>query len=497
MGKPTGFIEYDREVATDIAPRSRIKNWDEFHEHMPEEKLKVQGARCMDCGIPFCHTGKLLSGMASGCPVNNLIPEWNDLVYRGLWREALDRLHKTNNFPEFTGRVCPAPCEGSCTLGIIEPAVAIKTIEAAIIDKGFEEGWVVPEPPEVRTNRKVAVVGSGPAGLACAAQLNKVGHHVTVFERADRIGGLLQYGIPNMKLDKLKVVDRRVKILEDEGIVFKTGVEIGKNITADQLKKDFDAVVICTGATKPRDLPIPGRELSGVHYAMEFLTENTRFLRLHGSPNGNRPPVDAIGKNVIVIGGGDTGTDCVGTSLRHGCKSVTQLEILPKPPLTRAANNPWPEWPKVYKMDYGQEEAAAIQGEDPRKYEVTAKRFVNGSNGEVTGIEIVNIEWAKNEQGQFVPKDVEGTLRIVPADLVLLAMGFVGPEQPLLESFGVERDPRGNAKAEHEKYTTNIPNVFAAGDCRRGQSLVVWAINEGRGAAREVDRHLMGSTQLP
>ncbi|MFM8363849.1 MAG: glutamate synthase subunit beta, partial [Verrucomicrobiota bacterium] len=320
---------------------------------------------------------------------------------------------------------------------------------------------------------------------------------VTVFERADRIGGLLQYGIPNMKLDKQKVVDRRIKILEEEGIVFKTGVEIGKHITADQLKKDFDAVVICTGATKPRDLPIPGRELSGVHFAMEFLTENTRFLRVHGSPNGNRPPIDAIGKNVIVIGGGDTGTDCVGTSLRHGCKSVTQLEILPKPPLTRAANNPWPEWPKVYKMDYGQEEAAAIQGEDPRKYEVTAKRFVAGPNGEVTGIEIVNIEWHKNDQGQFVPKDVEGTLRVVPADLVLLAMGFLGPEQPLLESFGVERDPRGNAKAEHEKYTTNVPNVFAAGDCRRGQSLVVWAINEGRGAAREVDRHLMGSTQLP
>ena len=497
MGKPTGFIEYDREVATDITPRQRLKNWDEFHEHMPEEKLKIQGSRCMDCGIPFCHTGKMISGMASGCPVNNLIPEWNDLVYRGLWREALDRLHKTNNFPEFTGRVCPAPCEGSCTLGIIEPPVAIKTIEAAIIDKGFEEGWVVPQPPEVRTNRKVAVVGSGPAGLACAAQLNKAGHHVTVLERADRIGGLLQYGIPNMKLDKQKVVDRRVKILEDEGIVFKTGVEVGKNLPAEKLVSDFDAVVLCTGATKPRDLPIPGRESSGVHFAMEFLTENTRFLRVHGSPNGVRPPIDAIGKNVVVIGGGDTGTDCVGTSLRHGCKSVTQLEILPKPPLARAADNPWPEWPKIYKMDYGQEEAAAVQGEDPRKYEVTAKRFVTGSNGEVTGIEIVNIEWAKNEQGQFVPKDVEGSLRVVPADLVLLAMGFLGPEQPLLEALGLERDARSNAKAEHEKYTTNIPKVFAAGDCRRGQSLVVWAINEGRGAAREVDRFLMGSTQLP
>jgi len=497
MGKPSGFMDYHREVAADAAPTERIANWNEFHLHMPEERLRTQGARCMDCGIPFCHTGKLISGMASGCPVNNLIPEWNDLVYRGLWREALDRLHKTNNFPEFTGRVCPAPCEGSCTLGIIEPPVAIKTIECAIVDKGWEEGWIKPNPPEVRTGKHVAVVGSGPAGLACADQLNKAGHTVTVFERADRIGGLLLYGIPNMKLDKSEVVERRVRLMEAEGITFKTGVNVGANLDAERLLADFAAVVLCTGATKPRDLPIPGREIPGVHFAMEFLTENTRFLLDHGAPNGIRPPIDAAGKNVVVIGGGDTGTDCVGTSLRHGCASVTQLEILPKPPLERAKDNPWPEWPKVYKMDYGQEEAAAKQGQDPRQYEVTAKKFITGPDGNLAGVEIVNIRWEKDAQGRFAPRDIEGTLRVIPAELVLLAMGFLGPEDPVLTALNVERDARSNAKAEHEKYTTNVANVFAAGDCRRGQSLVVWAINEGRGAAREVDRFLMGSSQLP
>ena len=497
MGKATGFKDYPRQVAADIAPLDRLSNWDEFHIHMPEEGLRTQGARCMDCGIPFCHTGKLISGMASGCPINNLIPEWNDLVYRGLWREALDRLHKTNNFPEFTGRVCPAPCEGSCTLGIINPPVAIKTIECAIVDKGWEEGWIKPSPPDVRTGKNVAVVGSGPAGLACADQLNKAGHTVTVFERADRVGGLLLYGIPNMKLDKSEVVGRRIRLMEAEGVTFKTGVEVGKNLAAERLTSDFDAVVLCTGATKPRDLPIPGRELAGVHFAMEFLTGNTRFLLDHGAPNGQRPSIDALGKDVVVIGGGDTGTDCVGTSLRHGCASVTQLEILPKPPLERAPGNPWPEWPKVYKMDYGQEEAAAKQGQDPRQYEVTAKRFIAGADGRLAGVEVVGIRWEKDAQGRFVPCDVEGTTRVIPAGLVLLAMGFLGPEDQLLEALAIERDPRSNAKAEHEQYTTNIPNVFAAGDCRRGQSLVVWAINEGRGAAREVDRFLMGSTQLP
>ena len=498
MGKPTGFMEVDRVTDPETAPLERIKNWREFKIHSDEKQQRAQGSRCMDCGTPFCHTGHMVSGMASGCPVNNLIPEWNDLIFRGRWKEALHRLHKTNNFPEFTGRVCPAPCEGSCVLSIIEPAVTIKNNECAIIDRGWQEGWVTARIPSMRTGKKIAIVGSGPAGLACADQLNQAGHSVTVFEREDRIGGLLMYGIPNMKLDKELVVQRRVNLMAEEGIVFKTGIFIGKDSewTAERLRKDFDSVVLCCGATDGRDLSIEGRDANGVYLAMEFLTTNTRY-QLDHKFDGTNPALNATGKDVVVIGGGDTGTDCVGTSLRHGCKSVIQLEIMPQPPEKRAANNPWPEWPKVYKMDYGQEEAAAVQGEDPRKYEVTAKRFVNGSNGEVTGIEIVNIQWAKNEQGQFVPKDVEGTLRIVPADLVLLAMGFVGPEQPLLESFGVERDPRGNAKAEHEKYTTNIPNVFAAGDCRRGQSLVVWAINEGRGAAREVDRHLMGSTQLP
>jgi glutamate synthase (NADPH/NADH) small chain len=497
MGKPTGFTEYDRELPTDVAPAERIGGWQEFHLHMSEDRLRIQGARCMDCGVPFCHTGTLLNGMASGCPINNLIPEWNDLVYRGLWREALDRLHKTNNFPEFTGRVCPAPCEGSCVLGIIEPPVTIKNIECAIVDKGWAEGWIVPSPPATRTGRKVAVVGSGPAGLACADQLNKAGHWVTVFEREDRAGGLLVYGIPNMKLDKREVVERRLELMRAEGVAFRTGVAVGRDIPATTLVEEFDAVVVCTGATKPRDLGIPGRELQGVRFAMEFLTENTRFLLSHGPPNGGKPAITAAGKHVVVIGGGDTGTDCVGTSLRHRCASVTQLEILPKPPLERAPNNPWPEWPKVYRMDYGQEEAAAVQGSDPRQYEVTAKRFLDDGQGQVCGVEIVDIQWEADASGRFMPTEIEGTLRTIPADLVLLAMGFLGPEAQLLESLGVKQDARGNAEAAFEQFTTAAEKVFAAGDCRRGQSLVVWAIREGRGAAREVDRFLMGSTQLP
>jgi glutamate synthase (NADPH/NADH) small chain len=478
MGKPTGFLEYLRDPGADRAPLERVKDWKEFHLHREDQELQTQGARCMDCGTPFCHTGQLISGMASGCPVNNLIPEWNDLVYKKQWREALDRLHKTNNFPEFTGRVCPAPCEGSCVLGVIEPPVTIKSIECAIVDKGWEEGWIVPQPPASRTGKKVAVVGSGPAGLAAAAQLNSAGHLVTVFERADRIGGLLMYGIPNMKLDKQEVVQRRV------------------NFPAEKLRTDFDAVVLCTGATLPRDLPIPGRDLAGVHFAMEFLHKNTKFLLDSGITDASRPPIDSRGLDVIVIGGGDTGTDCVGTSMRHGCKSLVQLEILAKPPLDRAANNPWPEWPKVYKMDYGQEETAAKFGADPRQYLVTATKFV-GDNGRVSGLEIVNVEWRKNDKGQFGPQPVPGSARILPAQLVLLAMGFLGPEQPLLESLKLDRDPRSNVKADYGKYATNLPGVFAAGDCRRGQSLIVWAINEGRGAAREADRFLMGDTMLP
>ena len=448
----------------------------------------------MDCGIPFCHTGQLVSGMASGCPIHNLIPEWNDLVYRGLWREALDRLHKTNNFPEFTGRVCPAPCEGSCVLGMNNPAVTIKNIECEIIDHGWDNGWVKPEPPKKRTGKKVAIVGSGPAGISAAAQLNKAGHLVTVFERADRPGGLLMYGIPNMKLDKSEVVLRRIKQMEDEGIKFVCNTEVGKNYPAEKLLKEFDAVILATGATKPRDLPIPGRELKGIHFAMDFLTANTKSI-LDGHKNGSF--IDATGKDVVVIGGGDTGTDCVGTSIRHGCKSLVQVEILPKPPLERAKDNPWPEWPKVYKMDYGQEEAAAKFGADPRVYLTTATKFEGDANGQVKAVHTVQVEWTKNDKGQFVPKNVPGTEKVLPAQLVLLAMGFLGPEQPLLEALGIERDARSNAKAEFEKYSTNLKGVFASGDCRRGQSLVVWAFNEGRGAARECDRYLMGATDLP
>lgn len=494
MGKPTGFIEFLRELPPEEMPIERIGNWDEFHLPMAEEKLRHQGARCMDCGTPFCHTGTVLNGMASGCPINNLIPEWNDLIYRGLWQEALERLHKTNNFPEFTGRVCPAPCEGSCVLGINNPPVTIKNIEYSIAERGWQEGWITASPPAHRTGKKVAIIGAGPAGLCAAAQLNQAGHWVTVYERANRPGGLLMYGIPNMKLDKTDVVLRRIALLEQEGVQFVCNTEVGKDLPAQTLLKEFDAVVLCTGSTRPRDLPIEGRDLKGIHFAMDFLTANTKAV-LDGQPGESY--ISAAGKDVVIIGGGDTGTDCVGTSIRHGCTNVVQVEIMPRPPLERAADNPWPEYPKVYRLDYGQEEAVAKFGNDPRTYLTTATSFVGDDAGQVRGVRTVQVEWAKDEQGRFIPRPVPGTENLIPAQLVLLAMGFLGPEQPLLDALGLERDGRSNVKAEYGQYATSIPGVFAAGDCRRGQSLVVWAFNEGRGAARECDRYLMGTTELP
>ena len=494
MGKPTGFIEYLRELPLDRSPTERVRDWKEFHHHLDDRTLRNQAARCMDCGVPFCHTGKLMSGGASGCPVNNLIPEWNDLVYRGLWREALDRLHKTNNFPEFTGRVCPAPCEGSCVLGINAPPVTIKNIENTIIERGWDEGWVLPEPPKQRTGKTVAVVGSGPAGLAAAAQLNKAGHSVTVLERADRPGGLLMYGIPNMKLDKNEVVMRRIRLMEQEGIKFVCNAEVGENYEPQMMLKDFDAVVLCTGATRPRDLPIEGRELQGVHFAMDYLTESTQSVMGKG-PDSAR--LHAKGLDVVVIGGGDTGTDCVGTAMRQGCRTLTQFEIMSKPPDDRADDNPWPEWPRVYRMDYGQEEAAAKFGSDPRAYLTTVRKLVGDEQGRLQEIVTVQVSWERNARGQLVPVEQPGTERSQPAQLVLLAMGFVGPEKGLLQDLRIELDERGNVNADYGKYGTNVPGVFAAGDCRRGQSLVVWAINEGRGAARECDRFLMGRTELP
>ncbi|NIP73253.1 MAG: glutamate synthase subunit beta [Gammaproteobacteria bacterium] len=488
MGKITGFKEYARKTEPYRDPVARLQDFLELYGGHDWEHLQIQGARCMDCGVPFCQSD-------DGCPIDNLIPEWNDLVYRGRWREALDRLHKTNNFPEFTGRVCPAPCEGACVLGITDPPVTIKNIEHAIIDHGFDQGWVKASPPQARTGKKVAVVGSGPAGLAAAAQLNKAGHNVTVYEREDRIGGLLMYGIPNMKLDK-GLVERRVNLLREDGIELVTGADVGQNVEPAQLQADFDAVLFATGATRPRDLPVEGRELNGVHFAMEFLTENTRSLLDSDLKNDNY--ISAKGKDVIVIGGGDTGTDCIGTALRHGCKSMTNFELLPRPPAERALDNPWPEWPRIFRVDYGHAETSAKFGKDPREYCILTKGFVDDGKGNVAGIRTVQVEWVHDAaEERWKMQELPDSERTWPAQLVLLAMGFVSPEHYLSEAAGIELDQRGNYQAEYGRFATSVPGVFAAGDCRRGQSLVVWAINEGRGAAREIDRCLMGSTDLP
>ena len=479
MGKPTGFKEFDRETEPYRDPVVRLVDFDELYTVHNEEHLSRQGARCMDCGVPFCQSG-------NGCPIHNLIPEWNDLIYKGRWRDALDRLHKTNNFPEFTGRVCPAPCEGACVLGITSPPVTIKNIECAIIDRGFEQGWVLPNPPSERTGKKVAVIGSGPCGLAAADQLNKAGHAVTVYERADRIGGLLMYGIPNMKLDK-DIVERRSQLLRDEGVVFVVNADVGRNIDVKELINSNDAILLATGATVARELPIPNRDAKGVHLAMEFLTANTRSLLDSNLEDGNY--ISARDKAVIVIGGGDTGTDCIGTSLRHGCRSLVNFELLPKPPPERAPDNPWPLWPRIYRVDYGHAEAAERFGDDPRVYSIMSREFLKDEEGNLTGIVTVNVD----EQIREIP----GSEKTWKADLILLSMGFLQPEHYINEALGMEVDDRGNFKANKEDFRTSVPKVYAAADCRRGQDLVVRAINEGREAAREIDRDLMGSTQLP
>ena len=479
MGKATGFLELDREVESYREIDVRINDYDEiFTGSHNLDQLQEQGSRCMDCGVPFCQS-------SNGCPIDNLIPEWNDLVYKNEWQEALERLEKTNNFPEFTGRVCPAPCEGSCVLGLNNPAVTIKNIELAIIDKGFEEGWIKPRLVESRSGKKVAVVGSGPAGLAAADELNQMGHLVKVYERSDRIGGLLMYGIPNMKLGK-DVVDRRVELLSDEGVEFITNVDVGKDITTKELQENFDAVIFATGATKARDLPAENRDAKGIYPAMDFLTSNTKSLLDNGQPD--QSDLSADGKNVIVIGGGDTGTDCIGTSLRQGAKSIINFELMSRPPEDRSDNNPWPEWPVIFRVDYGHEESSQVFGKDPRHYQLLTKSFIKDSNGNVKGINTINVDFI---DGKLL--EIEGTEKTWDAELVLLSMGFLSPEHYLSDDAEIELDQRGNYLSEHGDYKTSKEGIFSAGDCRRGQSLVVWAINEGRGVAFSVDNYLANS----
>lgn len=483
MGKPTGFIEYNRVNNVATAPTKRIKDFDEFHVPLSDEERRIQGARCMDCGVPFCQSGMMIRGMVSGCPLNNLIPEWNDLLYTGNIEQALGRLLKTNNFPEFTSRVCPAPCEAACTCGLNDSPVTIKENENGIIEYGFEKGLIKANPPKVRTGKSVAIVGSGASGLACADQLNKRGHKVTVFEREDRPGGLLMYGIPNMKLEK-NIIKRRIDIMKEEGVEFKTGVDVGKDIKASQLKKDYDCVVLCCGASNPRDIKAPGREACGIYFAVDYLKRVTKNLL----DTSYKDYYNAKGKNVVVIGGGDTGNDCVGTAIRQGCQSVTQLEMMPKAPDERTADNPWPEWPKVCKTDYGQEEAIALFGHDPRIYETTVKEFIADDKGRLKAVKTIMLD--KDH------KEIPGSEKELPAELVLIAAGFLGSQEYVYKDFKVDVTERTNVKTDAGSFMTSEDSIFTAGDMHRGQSLIVWAIREGRDAARQVDSYLMGYTNL-
>ena len=494
MGKPTGFMEYERKTSAAESPKTRIQHFNEFHEHLSREEQQLQGARCMECGVPFCQAGVNLAGMTSGCPLHNLVPEWNDLVYTGNWERAYNRLTKTNNFPEFTSRVCPALCENACTCSLYGDAVATKENEYAIIEHAYETGIAGPKPPKLRTGKKVAVVGSGPAGLAVADQLNKRGHSVTVYERHDRIGGLLMYGIPNMKLEK-HIIDRKVEVMKAEGITFVTNADVGKDIKAKKLLDEYDRVVLACGSSNPRDIKANGRDAKGIYFAVDFLTAATKSLL--DSNFADNKFISTKGKDVVIIGGGDTGNDCVGTSIRLGCKSVTQIEMMPKAPDKRAANNPWPEWPKVCKTDYGQEEAIAVFGHDPRVYQTTVKEFIKDKNGNLTGVKTVKLESKKDEKtGRMVMTEIPGTESVLEAELVLIAAGFLGTEKYIADAFGIELDERTNVKTDAGKYATNVANVFTAGDMHRGQSLVVWAIREGREAAKAVDMDLMGYTNL-
>jgi glutamate synthase (NADPH/NADH) small chain len=493
MGDPQGFLKYERKGPEERSPKIRINDWEELYIEMEKDELRMQAARCMNCGTPFCHYGILVNNMVSGCPLNNLIPEWNDLVYRNLWREAYERLIETNSFPEFTGRVCPAPCEKACVNNLVKDPVSIKSIEYYIIEEAFKNGWVEGNKPSYSTGKKVAVVGSGPAGLSCAWELNRYGHEVTIFEKNDYPGGLLTYGIPNMKLDK-KIVKRRIEIMEKSGIQFKTNINIGKDYPAQKLKEEFDSIVLCGGTAKARDLNVEGRNLKGIYFATEFLkSANERILSQLLKSEKDIEEISARGKNVIVIGGGDTGTDCVGVSLRQGCKSVIQFEIMDKPPLLRRQNNPWPEWPKVLSVDYAQEEYAELFGKDPRLYNISTKRFVGDTKGNVKEVHTVEVEWKQDKTGKFFPKEKDGSEKVWKADLVLLALGFLGPEKYLIEQLNVETDKRSNVKTEEGKYSTNVEGIFSAGDMRRGQSLVVWAINEGKQAAKECHEYLISS----